>query len=73
MNVKGRDRKQLWPVVRYSGIFLGGGATEETHENLSLSTWFPSLDSNQTHLDYKSELLSPTPGVHKYVTHLKIL
>jgi len=53
MNLKERNRKQLWPIVRYSRIFLGGEFTEETHENLSLSTWFPSRDSNQTHPDYK--------------------
>ena len=72
MNVKGRDRKWLWPIVRHSRIFQGGGYWK-TLENLNLITWFPSQDSNQTHPDYKPELLSPEPGVHKYITHLKIL
>jgi len=49
----------------------GRGLTEETLENLSLSTWFPSQDSNHTHPDYKPELLSPEPGVHNCITHLK--
>jgi hypothetical protein len=69
-DVTGSGYVQLWDIPE---SFWAGGGTKETHENLSLSIWFPSRDSNQTHTDYKSELLSPKPGVHKYITHLKVL
>ena len=68
-DVTGNGCGLLWDIPEYSCT----GVTEETHANLSLSTWFPSRNSNQTHPDYKPELLSPEPGVHKYITHLKIL
>lgn len=45
---------------------VGKGGAKETNENLSVVTWCPSRDPNQTHPDYKSESLSPKPGVHKF-------